>query len=287
MKIQQYIFRTNLAFILALAGLILLPAFAQSQFATMEQQARKLYQPDSWRKSTKLPVVGLKFDDFQINGFVLKKTKPHSPTGGTDYCWSNKLENWDLHVIVNIFNNASEAHKKLYHWLVTGINVNLQKGAFSSSSKIIGDVSWVEPGSTTLAFIRDNVMIIMEGTSRKDRHLELTENIAISIDEVIKAEPRPTDATEEIEKLSPIIDSVVVGQTILRLNEQTRISITAHDPRGGKLEFTYQATGGNIFYTKNGVFFQATDPGEHTITVFARNPYNLRSKKSVTIIVEK
>jgi hypothetical protein len=117
------------------------------------------------------------------------------------------------------------------------------------------------------------------------RHRQLIENIALTIDEAIRTEPRTPDAAENIKRVSPIIDSLLLDQTTLRVNERTRVSVTARDPRGGKLEFSFHATGGNILTTEEGFFYQATTPGKHTITASAVNPYNLRSKKSVTVTV--
>ncbi len=287
MKPRRYTKKTSSYIILVILSLFILSTPAVAQIDVDNEQAREHYQPDTWRKSTEPPVLGLKFDDFRINGFELKGKRRYPATGGTNYWWHNKRENLDLHIIINVYQATNEAHEGLYNWLLTGINVPMQKGSFSSDSNIIGDISWVDPSSFTLAFIRDNVVVIMNGMTRVSRHLQLIEDIASSIDGTIKTMPRTPDAAKNIKQVSPIIDSLVLDQTSLRVNERTRISIAARDPRGGKLEFTFQATGGNILTTKEGFFYEATKPGKHTITAFAINPYNLRSRKTVTIDVVK
>jgi hypothetical protein len=287
MKLRHNIKKNTVYILLAFVGLTILAIPAMAQIDVIDKQALEHYQPDTWKKSTEPPILGLRLDDFRIDGFSLKEKRNYPATGGTDYLFYNEQEYLDLHVIINVYTNIDEAHNGLYNWLTMGTNVLMQKGSFSSVSNIIGDISWVGPSSFALAFIRDNLVVIMYGMTRIAQHLELIEEIASSIDETIKTEPRMPNAAENIKRINPIIDSLVLEKTTLPVNERTKILIIARDPRGGNLEFTFHSTGGNILTTKDGYFYQATIPGEHTITVFAKSPYNLRSKKSVTVIVEK
>lgn len=250
-------------------------------------KARQYYKPDTWQKSDKQPLAGLKLDDFAISGFNLKEKRVHTPTGGTDYIWFDKDANASLHVIVNIYSSTNIAREKFLTWLITGVNIPLQKGTFFSNLTVIGDISWADSNSSLLAFSRDNVFIIIHGRPNVVSDCQIIESIANNLDKAIIELPRPDNGTEVIKMTRPVIESLKIEKTKLKLNETVLITVKAHDPRGEKLDYNFYATGGNILQTKQGYLYQAVKPGKHTITVSAVNTSNLRSEGTISVTVGK
>jgi len=273
-------------FILVFFVLTLLQA-GLSQEKAIEKQARAYYKPESWPK-TGVPLLrGMSLDSFDFKGFQLKEKRYFSPARGTNYIWYNEKEKLELWITIDVCPSVEAAHQELFDWLATGTSSLLRKGTLTDQQLKIGDVSWADPRFNTLAFSSRNVVVIILGRSTQPRHGQLMNEIALSIDGEIRARPGAEEAKRGVAQMAPIIEKIALEKPELRLNESTKVIIVARDPGGGKLEFSFHTTGGNILRTKEGILFQATSPGTHLIRVIVINTENIVSEKTISVTVTK
>ena len=269
----------------ALLGLVF--STGLSRTSDLEKQARAYYQPESWPKPALTLWPGLRLDDFRLEGFQLKERRYFAPAKGTNYIWRNEKEQLELWIIVNVRTTVESAQRDLFNWLVSGTAALMKKGTLTGQEARIGDISWADPQYGTLAFVRRNVAVIILGRTNKTAHRQLIDRVASTIDNVLREGPGGEGIKRDIKMIAPAIESVTLSKSKLRVNERTKVTVVARDPCGGKLEYAYRATGGNILRTKDGVFYQATMPGDQTITVLVVNPDNITAEKEISVTVTK
>jgi hypothetical protein len=281
----QHIKRRTLILILPLACSLAFIQTVLPQTPGHEDQALKHYDPKSWPRTSDLLVPGLKLDDFEFEGFQVTERQYFAPARGVRYTWQNKREQLEVRIVVSVHASAEAAHRALLDWLVNGTSTVMQRGALTDPDRQIGDISWVDRDYGTLAFARGNVVIIMFGDPKaKGRH-QLVDRMASTIDEELNREPLVKIAPGDFEKMAPSIERVALEDAKLRVNDLAKLTVVANDPLGRKLEYGYYATGGNILRMKDGVFYQATTPGDHTITVTVVSPENIVSERAIRVSV--
>ena len=274
-----------LTIILIVICSIISSSIAISQTAEIEKHVADYYKPESWTKSTRLPLLGFKLDNYAIKGFELKEKRYFSPSKGVCYIWYSEEEAYELWTVVNVYASVEAAHNGMFKWLLNGNTSLMEKGTLTSHTEVIGDISWADPSFLTLAFVRDNVVVLIFGRTKEESHRQMVEDIASSIDDGIKTEPRIYASSETIMGIRPVIESITLEESELRVNQKAKLTVIASDPRGQVLTYGYYATGGNILNTKEGIFYQATTPGEHEIAVTVINDANLSSEIAVSVTV--
>ena len=70
-----------------------------------------------------------------------------------------------------------------------------------------------------------------------------------------------------------------------KLNQQVRLTVTGHDPRGLELKYVYRASSGAITETAKGVYYRAAAPGRQTLTVIAVSADNFVTEKRIEVEV--
>ena len=264
---------------------IISSSFTIAQTTDIEKRAIEYYKPDTWPKSTQFSTMGFQLDNFSIRGFDLKEKRYFAQTRGTSYIWYNEEEQLELWIVINVYASVEAAHDGLLNWLATGTSALMERGTLTAETELIGDISWANPTFFTLAFARDNVVILMIGRTKKNSHRQIIDDIAVSIDNQIRSESKPMTSYENIMNTKPIIESISIEDSDLRINQKTKLTVVAHDPRGETLRYGYYAEGGNILNTKEGVFYQATVPGRHEILVTVINEKNISSEEGVSVTV--
>lgn len=286
MNIKPQKWNMTKGFLFVFFGLMLLQT-GLTQEKDIEKRAREYYKPESWPR-TEVPLLeGISLDNFEFKGFQLNEKRYGSPFKGTNYIWFNEKENLELWIIINVCTSVEATHKELLDWLITGTTSLLKKGTLTDQETQIGDISWADPNFNTLVFSRRNVVVIVLGHSTQPRHRRLINEIALSIDSEIQRRPGIREVKRYITEVAPVIEKVTLEKSELRINEKTKITVVARDPRGGKLEYSYYATGGNILRTKEGIFYHATVAGTHTIKVMVINKGNITSEKTISLTVTK
>jgi hypothetical protein len=256
-----------------------------AQTTEIEKRAIEYYEPDTWPKSAQFLTIGFTLENFSIHGFELKEKRYFAQTRGTSYIWHNQEEQLELWIVINIYASVEAAHDGMLKWLATGTSARMERGTLTAETELIGDISWADPDYVTLAFTRNNVVILMFGRTKKESHRQIIDEIAVSIDNRIRSESEPMAGIENITNVRPIIANVDIEESELRVNQKTKLTVVAHDPRGETLRYGYYAEGGNILNTNEGVFYQATVPGRHEILVTVINEQNIRSEKTVSVTV--
>lgn len=271
--------------ILIIICFIIPPLITIAQTAQIVERAVDYYKPDSWPKSTQPPVMGFGLDNYSIPGFKLKEKRYFAPTKGTCYIWYNDSEQLELWIVVNVYVSAEAAHGGMFNWLATGTTALIERGTLSSKTELIGDISWADPNFSTLLFARDNVVVLVVGLTKKENHRQLIDDIASLIDDEIKTKSRTATTSEPIEWIRPIIETISLEESKLRVNEKVKLTVVASDPRDEMLRYGYYATGGNILRTKEGVFYQAIKPGIHKIVVTVINEANISTEETLSVTV--
>lgn len=278
MKLKEYKIKILIFIVLLLS----LSFYTQSNAV---EKTEEHYKFDTWPKSDKQPIVGFKMDDYKIDGFTLKRKKIHPPTGGIDYIWFDETSNTNVHVIINLYQTSEKAREEFINWLLVGVNVPLKKGTLLSSTETIGDISWCDIKSSLLTFQRDNVFIIIHGQPLKTQNHPMIVKTARNIDDILVKKYRPVEGVKTIKKIQPIIKQINLRNARLKLNESVLITVETKDPRGESVEYYVRASGGNIVKTKDGYMYHALKTGKQTITIFAINESNVKTEKSIDIVV--
>lgn len=260
-------------------------SFTIAQTTEIEKRAIEYYEPETWPKSTQFSVMGFKLDNIFIRGFELKEKRYFAPTRGTGYIWYNEEEQLEVWIVINVYASVEAAHDGMINWLATGTSARMVKGTLIAETELIGDISWADPAFFTLAFARDNVVILTFGRTKKESHRQIIDDIAVSIDNQIRSESKAITISENITSVRPIIENISLEDSELRINQKARLTVVAHDPQGETLRYGYYSKGGNILNTKEGVFYQATVPGRHKILVTVINEQNISSEEGVSVTV--
>jgi hypothetical protein len=260
-------------------------SFTIAQTTQIEKRAIEYYKPDTWPKSTQFSTMGFTLDDFSIPGFNLKEKRYFAQTRGISYIWYNEEEQLELGIVINVYASVEAGHDGMLNWLATGTSARMEKGTLTAETELIGDISWADPAYFTLAFARNNVVILMFGRTKKESHRQIIDDIAVFIDNRIRSESKRMTSYENITSVKPIIENVSIEDSELRVNQKTKLTVVAHDPREETLRYGYYAEGGNILNTNEGVFYQATVPGRHEILVTVINEQNIRSEEGVSVTV--
>ena len=281
-------YRRSRIFLLIMSFVLLAAALCRTAPAGADprlERMRDYYKPESWPRTDAFLVPGLRLDGLVFEGFRLAGKRYCSPGRGTNYIWRFDKEGLEVWTIVQACASVEKAQEELLGWLTAGISVQLRRGSLVEAGERVGDISWADPQYNTLAFVRSNIMVIVLGRTTGSRLRPLINNLARTIDESITKGPKVTDLKGGLTAYLPVIERLSLSNGKPKLNQQVRLTVTGHDPRGLELKYVYRASSGAITETAKGVYYRAAAPGRQTLTVIAVSADNFVTEKKIEVEV--
>jgi hypothetical protein len=237
----------------------------------VKERTKEAYKFESWP----IPIrdrgrAGVRIEADAIEGFTLMEPEFYSPQPGVNYTLQRTETGAVVEMTVKVCESKAEAHDELIDYFAFGTHAYLER----AEDVDVGDIAFALRGFPTMAFVRDNVKVILHLKGGGEQAFRRLARIATAVDEIIQDAPV---VSEQRPLMKPRILDVKLEPARARAGQKVKIEVSAR-PYGQEedLYYAYRATGGTILKGKRGAVFYTPDkPGKHRVEVLVGNSYNV------------